>query len=214
MNHGNQDDKNYLSDFMIPIHNDDLEVNMDGEVINNETLPSLYDKYIEFVIRIERKIGTEIQSSKNYYEVLTSDKTQNFSHEFKSLGKVNLKVLYNQDFERKILRTRDTGMKLFEAGGISSTIGFSGIVTLEGVELNKLFRDMENPAHTKWSADNISNPEKRKLGEKTRLELNRWMKKEVINNADKNAEALEIEGLEDYLPADLVNDPEDKKRKI
>ena len=38
--------------------------------------------------------------------------------------------------------------------------------------------------------------------------------RKVINNvADKNAEALEIEGLEDYLPADLVNDPEDKKRK-
>ena len=57
--------KTILSDFMIPIHNDDLEVNMDGEVINNETLPSLYDKYIEFCnSNRKKKIGTEIQSSK------------------------------------------------------------------------------------------------------------------------------------------------------
>ena len=208
--------KTILSDFIIPIHNNDLEVNMNGEIISKETLPTLYKKYLEYCNNNRKKsIGTEIQSSKNYYEVITSSETLEFDYDIKNLGKAHLKVLYNPDFERKILRTRETGMKLFDAGGVSSTIGFSGIVTLEGVELNKLFREMENPAHTKWSADNIANQERRKLGEATRKALNRWMREEVINNAtDKETENLEIEGLDEYLPSNFINNQEDEKNVV
>ncbi len=209
--------KSILSDFIIPIHNKNLEVDMNGEIIEKNTLGQLYDKYIDFCNNNRNKsVANEFLSAKNYYEILTSEDTLEFTHEFihesEKLGEAQLKVLYNPDFERKILRTRDTGMKLFDYGGVSSTIGFSAIVSLKGEKLNKLFREMENPAHTKWSADNISNPERRKLGENLRAELNKWMKKEIIENAaDMETESLEVEGLEEYLPANLVNDSENKE---
>lgn len=202
--------KTILSDFIIPIFRNDLEVNINGEIINQSTIHSLYTKYIELCIKERRKsYANEIQSSKNYYEVLVSKDAQDFTTNIKGLGNATLKVLYHPDFERKVLRTRQTGMKLFDEGGISSSIGFSGIVTLEGSELNKLFRDMENPAHTKWSTDQISDPKRKKVAEDARRELNGWIRETILTNAtDKETDSIEVEGLDEYLPAELVANDE------
>jgi len=105
-------------------------------------------------------------------------------------------------------------MKLFSKGGISSSVGFSGIVTLEGNELNRYFRRMENPAHTAWSADNVDNSSEKKKSTKLLGELDRWMRKTVLENAvDSSSEAIDVVGLGDYLPVDLANDADNKENK-
>lgn len=220
---GFEDDKNWeirmmnsiLSDFIIPINNNDLEVNLNGEKINKYTVGELFNKYIDYCTNNKMKaIFNEFQSSKNYYSVLISDESKEFAKVFDSLGTATLKVLYNPEFERKVLRTRQTGMKLFDRGGISSTIGFSGIVKLEGEKLNKLFREMENPAHTKWSADNIMDPKRRKEGENREKELNSWIRKTILDNAtDQSIDSMDVIGLSEYLPSQLTDDIDDESEE-
>ena len=41
-------------------------------------------------------------------------------------------------------------MKIFEQKRISSSILFSGILYVCGLNMNKLFREMEGPAHNIW----------------------------------------------------------------
>ena len=200
-----------LSDFIIPISANRLEVDLDGERINAGNISSFYEFYIPYCN--ERNMKTmrdELTNSYNYYQILTSEETKVFKKDFAGKGTAVLKVLYNPEFERKIMRTRKTGMKLFEKGGISSSIGFSGIVSLEGEELNKLFRKMENPAHTSWSPDNINNPMEKREAKKILKELNSWMRDEVINNAaDQDVEQIDVIGLSDYLPAELIGQEQD-----
>src|SRR5690606_22834923 len=109
------------------------------------------------------KRKNELTNAYNYYQILISEDTLVFEKIFDDYGKAVLKVLYNEEFDRQVIRTRETGMKLFARGSISKSIGFAGIVSLEGEELNKLFRKMENPAHTSWSADNVDNYNDKKV---------------------------------------------------
>lgn len=196
-----------LSDFMVPIHERMLEVDLNGEGIDAGNIEETYKSLISHCDENKMtQLKNELVSSYNYYKVLTSEETIVFKKDFPGKGSAVLKVLYDPDFERKIMRTRKTGMKLFDRGGVSSSIGFSGIVNLEGEKLNKLFRKMENPAHTSWSSDTISDVEEKKDGERILKELNRWMRNEVINNAaDQETEAIDVSGLSDYLPAELVD---------
>ncbi len=197
-----------LSDFIIPINNNTLEVTLGGKLIDSSTLKSLYEENIEYCEDNKlSQIRDVLKSAYNYYKILVSDETMEFNKEFGNLGNARFKVLYSPEFERKIMRTRETGMKLFERGGVSSSIGFSGIVTLQGEKLNKIFRKMENPAHTAWSEDNINNSDDKRTGKKLKKKLNKWMKDTVLENAaDQELDKVDVVGLGEYLPIELTNE--------
>ncbi len=65
------------------------------------------------------------------------------------MGTLKLSVLVDssEKLNRKILITRSSGMKLFALGNMSRIISFSGVLEMEGKELNEFFREMETPAH-------------------------------------------------------------------
>lgn len=195
-----------LSDFIYPIHENSLEIILQGEKICHFTLESIFTKYREKMKNSTASDRHELQNILNYYQVITSEDTQTFENSYDNLGKAVLKLLYHPDFDRKIMRTRETGMKLFAKGHISSSIGFSGIVSLEGEKLNRLFRKMENPAHTAWSADNVDHQEDKLKSKALLKELDKWLKDTVIDNAyDNELEAQEVVGLGEFLPTLLMN---------
>lgn len=206
-----------LSDFFLPIHEDHLKVSLNGESICSATLPEIYDKYM---LEAEKGALTstqrqELAYARNYYEVATSEKTLTFYKDFSPLGQAKLRVLYDPDFDRKVMRTRKTGMKLFSHGHISSSIGFSGIVSLEGEELNKSFRKMENPAHTAWSPDHVDTPKEKSASKKLLQEFNKWIKEVILDNAyDKTLETQEVEGLGAYLPSIQKEAPGAEEKEI
>ena len=204
-----------LSDFIIPIKQNSLEVILENQMIDSKTIESIFEEKIQFCTENGMEsLKDDLKNSYNYYCILTSDDTKTFVKDFENYGKAILNVLYSPDFERKIMRTRETGMKLFTRGSISSSIGFSGIVKLEGENLSKLFRKMENPAHTIWSPDNVSHSQEKKEGKRLLKELDHWMKQQVVENAaDKNAEQIDVVGLGDYLPAELNELSETPKQK-
>jgi len=203
-----------LSDFFLPIHNKQLEININGEIMNSESLGSIFDKYAEKLQgHGNARKRNELQNAFNYYQIITSEETQTFEKEFEGYGKAILKVLYDPEFDRQVVRTRETGMKLFSRGSISKSIGFSGIVSLEGNDLNKLFRKMENPAHTAWSPDNVDEYEDKKKCKNMLSELDKWIKDTIVENGyDSSMESQEVVGLGEYLPA-IMSEPETKDTK-
>lgn len=193
-----------LSDFFLPIQDQQLEVILQGQQIRHDTLADIFQEYETQAVdmRLSAQLRHELQNAKNYFEVATSDKTLTFEKTYENLGKAILRVLYQPDFDRKVMRTRKTGMKLFAQGNISSSIGFSGILSLEGDNLNRLFRKMENPAHTAWSPDNVDLPQDKKTAKATLSNLNKWIKDTINENAyDKTLETQEVGGLGEYLPS-------------
>jgi hypothetical protein len=201
-----------LSDFFLPIQNNNLEVIIEGESINSHSLEAVYMKYIDEANKYgSTTIRNSLQNSYNYYCISKREETLLFEKDFSDYGKAKLKVLYNPDFDRQVMRTRETGMKLFSRGSISQTVGFSGIVSLEGSELNRIFRKMENPAHTAWSVDNIDDPNDKKAARSMLKELDKWIKDTITENAyDTELEYQEVEGLGEYLPAFMTEKSKDK----
>ena len=89
----------------------------------------------------------------NYYKILTSSETKEFVEEnYMNKGCIRLKLLISPELQshRKVAMIRATGMRIMEQGKINGQIPFAGILSIEGYEINKYLRPLENPEHTKW----------------------------------------------------------------
>lgn len=185
-----------LSNFLISIYNEKLEVTVSGIKINKENLHELIEEYI--VPNKNKKVSYKTCYSN--YLVLTSSETKQFEKEFHGLGTLKLSVLVNPDLDldKRILRTRRSGMKLFARTGVSKAITFSGILELEGDSLKKYFKDLEPPTHDKWEADrNKQNPIE---AQEYIDEISKW-EQEIIWDLGEfsDIEEVNVEGLSDVL---------------
>lgn len=130
-----------LENFLMAIHKNLLSVTVADKKIDNSTLARYLGVY-----------NAKIKNAYWYYQVLVRPETKVFTRDFHGLGTLKLSVLVDssEKLNRKILITRSSGMKLFALGNMSRIISFSGILEMEGKELNEFFREMETPAHDKW----------------------------------------------------------------
>lgn len=178
-----------LNNFLMAIYRKQLSVSVADHLITNETIP----KYIECY-------ETHLKEAICYYKVLTNPTTKIFYKDFHGLGTLKLSVLVSSEdkLNRKILVTRTSGMKLFAIGNISRLIIFSGILEMQGKELNEYFREMETPAHDKWVPSRYTkNPTQAK---EYHNELKQWIRDIVLTLGEYSSdEEIEVEGLSDIL---------------
>jgi len=173
-----------LDNFFVSIMSKKLEVK-----IKNETIDYL---------RIGRYINqfkTSCKNTYNNYLVLTSSESQTYVKKFHGLGTLRLKILVDptEKMNKKILVVRKSGMKLFHLGNISRVVSFSGILDLEGKELNEYFREMESPAHDSWKPSRHTNPQQAK---EYYEELKDWVHGIVLSQGEFSSdESMDIEGL-------------------
>ena len=130
-----------LENFLMAIHKNLLSVTVANRKIDSSTLSRYLNAY-----------NAKIKNAYWYYQVLTRPETKVFTRDFHGLGTLKLSILVDssEKLNKKILITRSSGMKLFALGNMSRIISFSGILEMEGKELNEFFREMETPAHDKW----------------------------------------------------------------
>lgn len=183
--------KAILDGFLISIINNDLIITVDKHEINSQSLPEYIEKYKE-----------KAELAYNYYQVLTSDKTIDFSENFMELGKVTLKVLLGSEFKRRVLVTRKNGMKIFDKDRISGTIYFAGILMLEDENVNAYFREMETPQHDDWQPQRHSRPAEAK---RYKTELFKWVKNNIFELGRENVtDETDAEGIGDYIPDEIL----------
>lgn len=184
--------KEVLRNFLMSIYNNLLIVSVDGEEINKENLTRYISEY-----------GTDMKDVNSYFEVLSNKETKNIERDFHGMGNLKLHVLVdnNKDLNRSVLITRKSGMKLFDKKRISRNISFSSILEMEGTELNKYFRKLENPAHNKWDMKRAYNEKEATYLKK---DLYSWIKKEIIELGEyKGREEFVVEGLSGVLQKEV-----------
>lgn len=181
-----------LDNFLMSIYRNQLAVNVGTTVIEKRTLDSCME---------QRKY--DMEHAYSYYQVLKNKNTKVFTRGFHGLGTLKLSVLVDSKLKlnKKILITRNSGMKLFEQKNISSMISFSAILEMEGDLLNKFFRELETPAHDRWDPGRYT--KNKKLAKDYINELKKWMKTQIINLGEEVIEdEVEVEGLTGILQKD------------
>ncbi len=178
-----------LENFLMAIHKDLLSVTVADKKIDSSTLSRYLGVY-----------NAKIKNAFWYYQVLIRPETKVFTRDFHGLGTLKLSVLVDssEKLNRKILITRSSGMKLFALGNMSRIISFSGILEMEGKELNEFFREMETPAHDKWlpSRHSTNAP----LAKEYNNELKDWIRECIQTLGEHSSDdEIEVAGLAGVL---------------
>ena len=72
-------------------------------------------------------------------------------------GVITLRLMIMPDMHRRVAMVRQTGMKIKDKGSINGLIPFSGVLYIEGDELNGYLRNLENPQHLEWEIERAEN---------------------------------------------------------
>lgn len=197
--------KAIIQNFAVSVAEGRLEVIVGDERITSKTL----EKYVK------KFSNSEIVS---VFSVLSQkDRVKEYTKKLLG-GTFRLRLLVNEknddSLNRKILVVRKVGMKLFNYKKGSTALTYSGILDLQGEELSKFFRNMENPTHDKWEPKKHPDPE---LAKQYLKALEDWLEgifKELVEEVI--GEEIVVMGLGNILSKtdhDKTGNPETGKKE-
>ena len=194
-----------LDGFLYAIWKGGLVVDIDGTVISKDSLPDMIKKYKPY-------FGPR-EYADEYYRVLTASKedASDYEQDIEGLGAARLRLMIAPELSRRVAMVRGTGMKIFDKDRISSNISFAGVLYVEGVELNSILRQMENPEHTQWQPARADEP---KYAEKVRKSLFSF----ILTSFNKQKQESGSDPLDPsvgaYLGSDDKGEQEERKETI
>ncbi len=216
----------FIPGFIIPTNDDEYEKKILVEIVDN-FLYSIYSGKLEVTVgaRVLNKNNLEIilnylgKKAKNaniFYKVINENNKDVIEEKLKfhSLGTLKLRLLYENDLNRKILVVRNSGMKIAKIPSLPRGISYTGFLELQGEDLNEFFRGMENPRHDAWE------PKRHKLSGRAdvyKCEVEEWVRNVI------NEKLVEISGEEslidvgdcfNYVPNDTSYKNNDKKEQV
>lgn len=180
-----------IENFLVAIHREKFSAKIQGEVLSRDTLGNFIARYAD-----------NFTKATDYYKVLTGGNVKTFNENFHDMGTLKLRVIVDSQtsLNRRVLVIRKNGMKLFDMKNLPQVISFTGILELEGRELNEFFRQMETPSHDKWESGRHEKPA---LAREYVTELKRWVREKILTLATENiSEEVDVEGLGEMLTFD------------
>lgn len=198
-----------ISNFLISIMKGLLIVKVQDELIDSEYV----DRYFEGKKTLPREsLSNETRDLLAYYLILkdSDNKTVHIQLDSNEYGKdygfndgdCELLIRKGDDYNRRILITRKTGMKLFEQSKISGSINFTGILYISGSSMNRFFRELEGPAHDKWVPNQQSKDYKKQ--EAAFKDLRNYLKAKVMMNfEDQIGDEFDAFDAGQFLPDNL-----------
>lgn len=204
-----------LLDFLVAFVKGKLVVNIQGEIIDKKSLP-------QYISSLNQYESDEIKDLLEYYNLLTSSNPQIKRIELKSsvYGEkyefhdkaCTLYLREGEGLNRKILITRNAGMRIFEQNGISGSIEFTGVLIIEGEKMNEAFKKMEVPSHDAWEPGRCRGEEK--YYTEILVGLRRYLKNEVKECFGKiTSNSMDAFGANDFLPDKREEKHEEKMRE-
>lgn len=169
-----------LDNFLYSIYSGRLEIVVNKSLINKDTVEGYINKYLP-----------KTKQAAAFFDVIRKD-NENVIEEIKDfykLGSLRLRLLYTSEGNKKVLVVRHSGMKISDIPSLPKGISFTGFLELQGEELNKFFRKMENPQHNKWEHKRHPEPEKAK---RFKEEIEDWVR-EFIGEKIKEISGEEID---------------------
>ncbi len=187
-----------LDNFLFAVYKGTLEVKVNGQILNQKTLPGF--------IQVNKE---RIEKQDLYYNILTK-KEPDVHHrtiDFQGLGNIDIWVIENDpNCHRKVRMIRKNGMAICDWNRFKS-VPFAGICWISGTELNKRLRKLENPEHTDWKKDYLDTAKERSEAAKLLKDLKREIKN-YIEEIFQTTTTKELDAagagrlLPDELPAD------------
>ena len=192
--------KSVINNFWLSIHEDNLEVTINNEVLNSDSLEQLIRKYLP-----ERKESSRTKSNPEeygrslcYYEtwLKRNEKSKDFDVSLPKLGNVIFKISKHPDYPGKIAFFRKQKMLILKSR-VNQYIskGFCGVFLCADDEGNKKLQKMEGKAHTEWDPNYWT--EDPSEGKAVLRELHDFLKISWTNYISQFREdELDIPGLE------------------
>lgn len=193
-----------LDGFFYAIKENHLIVSVDDIEIKSNTLPELMEKYRENID----------DRTYDYYRVMTSDKTTRRTYTCMTKNDVDVSMLVESGYGKRVAIIRYPGMKVFDKGNISATVPFSGICVIKGKKIATLLGGLENIQHNKWELSRYDDdPETRKLARKERDNVYSILQRlfKELRGQDEDGEI--DPNIGDCLP-DPLSDTEEKKQAL
>lgn len=193
-----------LDGFLYAIKENHLVVCVDDIAINSDSLPEMMEKYHDV---IDAK-------TYDYYRVMVSDKAISRKYTCITENDVEVSMLVEEGYGKRVAIIRYPGMKIFDKGDISSTVPFSGICIIKGKEIATLLGGLENIQHNKWELSRYSdNPEKQRAARKERNNIYSIIKKLFKELCGQNEDGEIDPNVGDCLP-DPISDTEEKRQAL
>lgn len=190
-----------IENFLVSLYNGKLVVRIGMAGMT----PTILDK--DSISSIIARFRKHVKDGYDFNAVLKApaDEAVEEICNFHGMGKLRLKVLYKSDLNQKILVVRNSGMKIADIPKLPRIISFSGVLQLEGDELNEFFREMETPQHNSWEPKRHStDPVKAK---QYKEELETWVRK-IINQKvlESVGDEADIDTVEFFSDGEVDND--------
>ena len=206
--------RSVLLDFLVSFVEKKLVVNIQGRIINHENLS-------EYMSKLNPYDSEEIRNLLEYYDLLTSsnpkikkiplDPTVYGKKYGFEAGECILYLKEGEKLNRKILITREAGMRILEQNRISGSIEFTGVLIINGSHMNEVFKKMEVPSHDAWEPGRCRGEEKKYS--KILSELRKYLRDTVKECYGKvTTSSMDAIGASDFLP-DSIKSEEEKNLK-
>ena len=205
-----------LDSFMSAIVYDTLEIKVADIEVTSSTLNSIVENKV-YNPKNEKSIYSQ-------YKLLT-DKEHRFEDtiDFGELGKAKLYTIeHNVDDEK--YATKDCVLIRYPYMKIKSTkqltaLPCSAMCIIEDNDLNRIFREIENPQHTDWEFKRIDDTAYRNEVLSLYKQLVDEIQKNIANHlATSSSMETDVEGAEEYIPEtqpdDQKKDGNTKRKKI
>lgn len=206
--------KSVLLDFLVSLVKGRLIVKVQNEHISKDTL-------LNYISKLNPYESDEIKDLLEYYQLLTSPNPKikiisldnnKYGRKYGfNNGECTLYLKEADGLNRKILITRKAGMRIFEQNRINGSIEFTGVLIIDGINMNEAFKRMEVPSHDAWEPGRCRGEEK--YYEAIYDDLRRYLRemvKECFGKVTTNS--MDAIGANDFLP-DTTEDDGEKEKK-
>lgn len=193
-----------LESFMVAVMLGDLEVAVDGVIVNKDSVQSIiYSETFQ-----GERTKTELREIRAQYELLQDDESviaQELQIDENNSVTVYLKQYGQQDegnATKHCVMVRYPYMKITYINP-GAFLPFSALCVIHENELNKKLRAIENPQHTDWEIKRLNDfPEEKRITRDMKKALETAVK-EFIQNIlrESSGETTDIEGAGEFLPS-------------
>ena len=197
-----------IDGFLMAIWENKLRIEINGRIIDKNSLTD---------DNVKREISSFLNKTTLLNLDLLADKNLAWENLNVDIGNVNigsLKVavqIKEEDVKgiNNISMIRSSGMKIFDKANLCPLYRFTGLCIVEGEELNKKLRKLENASHNKWTPDRDNKAASQLLLNTIFDLLKQHLKKYA---SQEEIEEIDVAGASDYIPdVDSING---KKKKI
>lgn len=206
--------KAVLLDFLVSLVNKKLVVRIQNEIIDSTTLPKYMSKlnpYEDEAIKDLLEYYNILSSHNPKVKIIKLDSTKYGKRFGFKDGECTLYLKEGEGLNHKIMITRRAGMRILEHR-INGSIDFTGVLVIEGDNMNETFKKMEVPSHDNWEPGRVRGEEKKY--EKILSGLKKYLRETVIDTFGKiTTDTMDALGASDFLPDTLMGKEEEKLKK-